>query len=50
MKTKEIIIRIDERSIDSIKKAERKKWKLENQGYTLVRQSTGVNFSELVYK
>lgn len=47
---KEISIHIDEMSIDSIKKAERKKARLENQGYNLVNTKCGITQSVMIYR
>jgi cytolysin (calcineurin-like family phosphatase) len=49
-KYKETTIKINERSIDSIKKAERKKAQLENQGYNLVSHFGGFSESVMIYR
>jgi len=47
---KEVLVKVDWNDTGSIKKAERKKLKLENDGYTLVRTTGGPFTTTLVYR
>lgn len=46
----EEIINCDNSSPDSINKAERKKAKLENAGYILVEERSGIFYGRFVYR
>ena len=43
-------VTVDWNDIKSIEQAEAKKWKLENKGYTLIREESRLFSATLVYK
>ena len=47
---KRVIINWSMDSLKSIKQAERKKAKLENDGYTLVKEIAGLFYGRLIYE
>ena len=44
------VINIEYLSLKSIKNAERRKTRLENDGYTLVKESAGLTTGQLIYE